>query len=175
MNEKRLAMRTCTRCHVAYPATPAFFRPDPRWPCKYHSRCRKCECVTNTRYNAAHRDALRIAKAKWKATHPEIIRTSNAKFYKTHPEFFAKWRVANRETIRKNRAKWHTANPGAKKAHVAIESAIKAGRLTRPTRCEICGHSGRIELHHPDYSQPLRIVATCRPCHVAIHKQGVRV
>jgi hypothetical protein len=56
-------------------------------------------------------------------------------------------------------------------------AAFRDGRLSRPTRCSICGYSypedprgkGYIFAHLEDYSQPLCILPTCKRCHAALH------
>lgn len=52
--------------------------------------------------------------------------------------------------------------------------AIKAGLLPEKDRCERCGAvAGRARLnrHHPDYRDPLRIVWLCTVCHGAAHRK----
>lgn len=43
--------------------------------------------------------------------------------------------------------------------------AIRAGKLVRPTLCDVCGCADEIEAHHEDYSNPLLIWWLCPPCH----------
>jgi hypothetical protein len=47
--------------------------------------------------------------------------------------------------------------------------AIKEGKLIRSARCSVCGHTGKIQAHHTDYSDPLAVVWLCFPCHRRIH------
>jgi len=37
--------------------------------------------------------------------------------------------------------------------------------------CSVCGSTERLERHHPDYSQPLKIVALCVQCHKDLHRR----
>lgn len=32
--------------------------------------------------------------------------------------------------------------------------------------CEDCGSNQRLEMHHPDYSQPLKVITLCHKCHL---------
>lgn len=43
----------------------------------------------------------------------------------------------------------------------------RRGHLT-PRPCQICG-SSEVEMHHPDYSTPLRVEWMCRECHLDHH------
>jgi len=49
------------------------------------------------------------------------------------------------------------------------DSARKAAQRAIPAeRCEVCGTTeGKIERHHPDYSQPLNVKILCTTCHAA--------
>lgn len=43
------------------------------------------------------------------------------------------------------------------------------------TACESCGATEHLERHHPNYDQPDRIEAFCRPCHrMADYRDGTR-
>jgi len=43
-------------------------------------------------------------------------------------------------------------------------NALRDGRLHREP-CYFCGSNIDLEMHHPDYSQPLRVYWLCRLCH----------
>jgi len=52
--------------------------------------------------------------------------------------------------------------------------AVKAGLLPKKDRCERCGAGGkgvRLNRHHPDYSDPLRIEWLCTRCHGEAHRK----
>jgi hypothetical protein len=47
--------------------------------------------------------------------------------------------------------------------------------IPTPAACQDCGASEGLERHHPDYTQPHRVEALCRPCHVrADQRDGTR-
>lgn len=61
-----------------------------------------------------------------------------------------------------------------KKAHVAVQNAIKMNILKRPQFCSRCGsNTTRIEAHHPDYQSPLDVMWLCTKCHRDEHR-GVK-
>lgn len=50
-----------------------------------------------------------------------------------------------------------------------VAKAIEKGTITKPDDCQKCGSGGRIEAHHDDYNQPLKVLWLCKPCHTALH------
>lgn len=71
---------------------------------------------------------------------------------------------------REQAERWHRDNAErmliAKRAHTAIDNAIRSGNIVRPDQCEECGARGvQIEGAHGDYSKPLEVRWLCRRCH----------
>lgn len=59
-------------------------------------------------------------------------------------------------------------NPTHKNANMAVDAALRCGRLNRPERCQGCGRSGdetRLSAHHYDYTKPLDVIWLCAACH----------
>lgn len=79
-------------------------------------------------------------------------------------------RLANN---RHNVSKWKNRNPEKLRAQKLVREAIRTGRLKRPDRCSVrgCKLGGRIEGHHPDYSEPLKVRWFCRRHHVREHQR----
>jgi len=67
------------------------------------------------------------------------------------------------------------------KARLMVSRRIRAGLISPPETCEICGVNpgvdrvGRslIQAHHDDYAMPLNIRWLCQPCHVGIHNPHI--
>lgn len=59
-------------------------------------------------------------------------------------------------------------------ARLEVQRAKLRGDLTPPPQCEECGAVGRVEAHHPDYSQPLFVRFVCRRCHLQLHRGTIR-
>ena len=55
-------------------------------------------------------------------------------------------------------------------AQNAVNNALRDGKLSRGTCCEVCWSDKRIQAHHPDYSKPLHVWWLCTACHNAIHR-----
>ncbi len=59
--------------------------------------------------------------------------------------------------------RWKSANPEKRKAQVALNNAIRDGRIIRPDT-DALGHPNP-EGHHEDYSKPLMVTWACKECH----------
>jgi hypothetical protein len=72
-------------------------------------------------------------------------------------------------------ANWRRANPERYLAHLAVEAALRKGKLVKGP-CEVCGrteaHATRIDAHHDDYSRPLKVRWLCRQHHIKLHTGG---
>jgi hypothetical protein len=62
-------------------------------------------------------------------------------------------------------ARWRATHPKRRTAQVAVNNAVRDGRLVQ-LPCLLCG--GKSEAHHVDYDAPLQVVWLC-PAH---HKQA---
>lgn len=60
-------------------------------------------------------------------------------------------------------------NPMKVTARRSAQWAVARGALTRQVCCSRCGQSGEIDMHHPDYTQPVEIEWLCTGCHTAEH------
>lgn len=91
-------------------------------------------------------------------------------------------RAAQLESMRKTQArrtveqerdrvrKYRRENPEKWAAHIATNSALKNGKLTRDPFCELCGAPSE-HAHHDDYSKPLDVRWLCVPCHKRVHRE----
>lgn len=75
---------------------------------------------------------------------------------------------ARRESIRQYRA----LNPDVRRAHTAVERAVKSGDL-EPWPCEVCGEKGHA--HHPHYGSPLLVVWLCPTHHKQAHAETIEL
>lgn len=51
-------------------------------------------------------------------------------------------------------------------ARAAAREAESLGLIRRPAACERCGdQDARLQRHHPDHEEPLRVAFLCAPCH----------
>lgn len=163
-------MRKCKHC--GFEGGQEFFYKSAGNSCK---TCTKAKMAKWQRDNKEHYNFRRNlwrqknrerenAKArKWDRDrywrNPDAARARMARQWRENPEVF--------QRARKRAAqKW----PERDKARRAIYYLVSTGVITRPDRCEKCGASGKIEAHHEDYSDPLRVQWLCLKCHGATRR-----
>ena len=86
-------------------------------------------------------------------------------------ELNKKYHQKNKEKVKEHQKKWRRKNREKINAESKVLRAIIAGRLIKPEKCENCGTITKLEAHHPDYSQPLKVQFLCMNCHKAEHKK----
>ena len=105
-----------------------------------------------------YRDRWRPAKREWAEQNRSLIARYNRKYIKENPQ------------ERKNSIlKWNLKNPEKRKAHRQTYQAIKKGLISK-SPCEVCGEA-KVEAHHEDYTQPLKVRWLCRKHHGFIHRK----
>jgi hypothetical protein len=71
---------------------------------------------------------------------------------------------------------WRDKNPRERKCQVAVNNAVRDGRLFKWPACAVpeCD-STRPVAHHPDYGQPLQVVWLCQAHHKQAHALTDRI
>lgn len=107
------------------------------------SQCKNChlEGASRTR----NKETVKLYNRQW-------MRRSR----EAEPE---KFKDREREASRK-RPKNHKVLARAK-----LNNAVRDGRVIKPSACENCGRIVKLTAHHPDYSEPLKVVWLCYECH----------
>lgn len=79
-------------------------------------------------------------------------------------------RVANRCAV----ARWSREHPLAVRARKILRQALKAGRILIGKFCGVsgCDNTRRLEAHHHDYREPLRVLWLCSRHHRRLHASG---
>jgi hypothetical protein len=132
--------KRCPSCGLTKPI--ADFNRNRTRPDGYASSCRLCANAMHATYMATRR-----------TTYSDPSYDPGAYYRRYKPRLSA------------YRDQWAARYPERKFAHKAVERALRSGRLTKPTACERCGTTGRLEGHHPDYTQPLQVIWLCVTCH----------
>lgn len=58
-------------------------------------------------------------------------------------------------------------------ARRAIAAALKEGKVKRPACCDLCTlEHDKLEAHHVDYGDPLKVYWICKTCHGVVHKKN---
>lgn len=90
----------------------------------------------------------------------------------TRTKYNRKWRKKNKisHTIskRKSNSKWCKLNKHKINAGKQARRAVRTGELIK-LPCQICGNK-KVEGHHCDYSQPLKVMWLCKKHHEAWHR-----
>jgi len=137
-------MKRCWRCEETKDRSE-FYR-DKSQSSGLRSACKSCD------------DARR---REWNKVNPE-----------RHAEQCARYRAARPERQVASVARWKAAHPEAAIVKDAVNTAIRSGRLNKPSKCERCNtEHPRINGHHPDYKKKLCVIWLCPKCHKAVHKE----
>ena len=64
---------------------------------------------------------------------------------------------------------WDAKNPEKITAQKIARNALRRGEIVRKTECEKCNGGDTVQMHHDDYSQPLKVKFLCVHCHTAEH------
>lgn len=73
----------------------------------------------------------------------------------------------------KAKLKWRENNMEKRKANNIVRSALISGALIKSNKCQLCGCiKDRLEGHHYDYSEPLKVTWLCSKCHRLFHKSS---
>jgi hypothetical protein len=101
-----------------------------------------------------HRSHMREAARRNRLRNAEKIKA-------THRVYLKRWKKENADKLH---------------ARQAIENALRRGKLTKPSRCQmqispLCGRLKNLDAHHEDYSKPLEVVWACRDCHMQHHSK----
>ena len=146
--------KVCTRCGQRK-YVPEFYlnrqtgyrRPD----------CKACRRAQARRYYAQNAAACRERARRYKAAHPERAKAAVRDWLRRHPERL-------RDYVRRYRRRY----PQRDAVRRASRALRDLGLLEVGDRCEDCGAPADV-MHHPDYSDPWRVVPLCIRCHMARH------
>ncbi|KKK80356.1 hypothetical protein LCGC14_2824300, partial [marine sediment metagenome] len=120
-------MKFCRKCQELKPES--LFSKNRGTKDGLRSDCKACQSEYHKRYRPLHR-----------TEHAN----SNRAYGKTPAG-----KLAQRKKDKNKREKY----PEKIKANSAVNNAVKAGQITRPSICESCLEEGLIDGHHEDYSK----------------------
>lgn len=139
-------LKTCFKCNTEKPL-PEFY-PHPMMADGYLNKCKECTKRDVRGHRAANDSVREYDRQRANLPHRQ-------------------------ELASRIRARWLESHPERRKAHMAVQYALRSGRLER-LPCWVCGDEGA-EAHHPDYSQPLDVVWLCPLHHRRAHAMVPRV
>lgn len=157
--------------------------PHPNIVSKHMKTCRKCGFLFNER--GCPKCAVARSK-RWRLANPDryrlLIRTAQKRSYRRDPEkgrlksgqwkeYRSKWCSDRPERLAVYQKKHHAKYPLRWKARYTANNALSKGKISRQSVCSKCGISEGLEKHHPDYTNPLRVIWLCEKCHSCIHRK----
>lgn len=148
-----IVTKQCTACKQIK-ETSEFYKDRSRRDGLY-PQCKLCKRAYQKRYEQT---------LERKVCHKRYRQSPKGKARKRAYEQSEKGTVV-RNAVRK---RYHEKYPEKRKAHHAISTAIRAGKLPRPDTLKCSCGKQALEYHHPDYSKPLEVVALCVDCHKKI-------
>lgn len=155
-SKKDVVKKTCSVCHEAKPLDS--FYTEKRTKDGKAALCKACNGKRARIWKAAHRNEINIAARKYVAATREHNLELKRQSQRRNPQTKINYQRKRNQLF-----------PAKFKAYNAVQRAIKAGRIIRPTTCENCGEEKRLQAHHYDYSKPLDVKWLCRQCHAVAH------
>ena len=142
-------MKTCFKCNLNKPLVD--FYKHSAMADGHLNKCKKC-----TTKDSEERRKLKSQDINWILSERKRHREKSKKYREAG--------VVRNTTSGKN--EWVIRNPEKRKAHQAVHSALRSGKIHRHPCC-ICGN--KAQAHHDDYSKPLEIIWLCSKHHGERH------
>lgn len=153
-------MKTCMKCREVKDFS--CFYAHKKMADGYLGKCKEC-AKKDVRENYANKKEQYQAYEKTRSKSPHRVE-ARRQYAKTD----AGIKAGNMAKMR-----WTSANPIQKGASVAVNNAVRDGRIHKPSTCSVCGISTkRLEGHHDDYAFPLVVRWMCPPCHYDWHEKN---
>jgi hypothetical protein len=146
--------RVCTKCGEEKHLMEFHLRYETG---RRRSQCKACRCAYSRQHYAEHAERCR---AKNRARYAASRERRRKRAETPTPQSRARSREAQRRYRRRH--------PDRAIVRQVSRGLVKLGLIEIEERCAVCG-SSEYELHHPDYSDPFRVVPLCRQCHMALH------
>lgn len=84
---------------------------------------------------------------------------------------YKKLGIFNRGNKTAQSRRYRKKYPQKVKAHRICEYARLKKILILPNKCQLCKSQTKVEGHHRNYKQPLKVIWVCWKCHNKIHKK----
>lgn len=149
-------MKICFKCQQEKPLSE--FYVHKQMTDGHLNKCKVC-----TKLDAKNRtDHLQETNFEWVEKELERHRDKSSKARSLG-------KVSSPSVIASARERWQSANKHKRKAHHAVNNAVRDKRLTKQP-CEFCG-SEETQAHRDDYSKPLEVRWLCVPHHAQVHRE----
>ena len=172
-----MEIRLCSRCEKPYPLTVEYYpMRNNGWSVKQSQQCIFCMKDVKKACYEKRKEHYKAKSKRQREQHREEIKEYLKKYHEEHKE---ELRLKNKERLRTPEGKakrnecskrYRSTPEGKMKEHARnrVNKALKAGKITNPHMCEMCG-ALEAEAHHDDYAKPLEVRWLCKQCHEFIH------
>lgn len=137
--------RICTTCRSVLPLS--MFPRNIKHVLGVESKCREC-------FSKSHRDSCR----KYAEANRDKIRDKNKRHRSENSAYYQ---------MKYNEARLRPCG----RARIALNNAVRDGRIVRPESCDECGAVCKVHGHHDDYSHPFCVRWLCSSCHGLVHRK----
>lgn len=171
-------LKKCIKCGRELEETEFAPTRDRKGNRRYLNSCKDCMREYKHQHYLINQDK---AKKRTKIYH-ETHREQDLEYYKQHyrenkEEYVKKQKEylkteKGKEVKKKCNHNYFSKKENREKhnARKKLLRAIKAGKVIRPTTCEMCGKENVMcEGHHTDYSKPYDVMWLCKECHENMH------
>jgi len=132
-------------------------------------QCSKCRCWCDESSFYSDKRTANGLKSQCKECHIEtsILTRDRINTRKINREHMRRARKTDPAKFRKREASAALKRPkgAATRARVKLNTAVRAGIIIKPMKCEKCNGKHRLTAHHEDYSKPLEVIWLCYECH----------
>lgn len=121
------------------------------------SRCKEC---------------VKLGVRTNRAAHSEYYRAYDRQRYRERPERKAAARLSSASpagVAGKKRYAEKIKHTMKRKAHNAVNNALRDGKLAKAEGCFFCAKTDGLQAHHPDYRRPFDVFWLCSACHGKLH------
>jgi len=146
-------MKTCFKCEIEKPFSD--FYKHSAMKDGYLGKCKECTKNDSNKHRADNLESCQEYDRK-RANLPHRVALRK--------EVTKTWVEDGRQAESQKRYK--EKYPEKHHARIALNNALRDGRIIRPTKCSKCRLTAKLEAHHTDYSNPLDVQWLCNACHV---------
>lgn len=155
--------RECTKCKSIKLLSDFYKQPAGKYG-------RESQCMVCRRASTVKSRAKYLKTDEGKATGVKYRKSATGKLNQSKAAAKYVKTEAGKLAQIKNAVKYQAANPAKVKARRAINSAVRSGKITKPSACEECNSTpSRLEGHHSDYSLLFTVRWLCNKCHASWH------
>ena len=154
-------MKLCKKCNE--------FKSEDAFYVSYKNTCKEC-VKKRTKENRELKEDYYKEYDRNRPNHVERIANNRERNHKLKEEDYETWVLNNKTGFENYRNKY----PNKRKAHNAVNNAIRDGRLFKSEVCQCCGvKADKLEGHHESYEEDqwLNVIWLCDKCHKTRHKE----